>query len=889
MYKNDTQMQQQCRMMTMAATAEDPSSSSSWQALQGGTNCSSNNSSTLTATRGILPLQYQHHHPHPLHCTTFFHNPLVHHVLVVLAVSVGSTLLLLLIAVIKRRATRHRLEKCGLPTVYWRPRFVNYDQPISSSSSSSSSFDNDESETTHNETKKPLSSSNITNILPRMQRLNGPFGMYGTVYGLSTAVVHIAHPIPAAAVLSCLTSASTSSASTSTSTPAASNSATSSSNTTSGSSSSSNSRRSSLTVSSSCGASKAPAYNHFKNFCGNGVFTADGTDWREKRAAVLHALLRPSTSNNHVGSKNTSGTTSNPFETKLQAELAITARCLIDSIESAQPQQHDHMMNEKNCLVQHLNIVPVLQRATIGLIFRYITDSDPVDIFSSSQAAASPNSDGNSSPITSTNKSTNVSNSSSCNTRDDATSAATVATDVDSASTSSSIHSTADQNQQTQSPSLSCCEPTVVHNNNSSSSLGSRSSILQPYLQSITDIRMIILAQSRSIWFLLPRWCYTTFSNMYKVEEETLVPIRQFAQLACQCAMPGSPLHMLQALPKYSSSSSSSSSSSAAATATTAPSSTTSPFSKNLLDEATTLLFAGQDTSAATMSWTLHLLSLHPQIQDQVAAEVQVVLGKNIRHDCNSDNSSGYHNSGNAATRSEEDLGINKKVLAKMPYLDAVVKEAMRLYPVAPFVVRKLPFDVTVVDSDNSKDVDDKSSSSSKRRKTTVTTLPAGTFACIWIYSLHRNPEFWQKPDTFWPERWLVSSSSPQRQQDNDDNDKDVQQPPVLDKGITNGAFMPFAVGPRNCVGQPLAYMILRTLLARLLQRFEFRDARCMRDSSSVDDGPNAGHSTSTRPSSSWSVNNPEAYLKDMQAGFTVLPQNGVTLAIYKRGEAGTV
>jgi len=40
---------------------------------------------------------------------------------------------------------------------------------------------------------------------------------------------------------------------------------------------------------------KAAAYNHFKNFCGDGVFTADGTDWKEKRTAVLHALLRKKT------------------------------------------------------------------------------------------------------------------------------------------------------------------------------------------------------------------------------------------------------------------------------------------------------------------------------------------------------------------------------------------------------------------------------------------------------------------------------------------------------------------------------------------------------------------------------------------------------------------
>jgi len=86
----------------------------------------------------------------------------------------------LLLVICKHRYTKYKLRH--LPTVTWRPRFVNY-QP------------------TNLQDSTKMASSSITGILPRMQRLNGPFGMYGTVYGLSTAVVHIAHPVPAKAVL----------------------------------------------------------------------------------------------------------------------------------------------------------------------------------------------------------------------------------------------------------------------------------------------------------------------------------------------------------------------------------------------------------------------------------------------------------------------------------------------------------------------------------------------------------------------------------------------------------------------------------------------------------------------------------------------------------------
>jgi hypothetical protein len=107
---------------------------------------------------------------------------------------------------------------------------------------------------------------------------------------------------------------------------------------------------------------------------------------------------------------------------------------------------------------------------------------------------------------------------------------------------------------------------------------------LHRYLESITRIRLIILAQSRSIWFVLPRWCYRTFSSLYRSEETTMQPIRRLARQACQAAAPGSPLDVLQHLPLYRD----------------------SPI--KALDDAITLLFAGQVTSAATLSWTLYLL-----------------------------------------------------------------------------------------------------------------------------------------------------------------------------------------------------------------------------------------------------------------------------------------
>ena len=82
---------------------------------------------------------------------------------------------------------------------------------------------------------------------------------------------------------------------------------------------------------------------------------------------------------------------------------------------------------------------------------------------------------------------------------------------------------------------------------------------------------------------------------------------------------------------------------------------------------------------------------------------------------------------------------------------------------------------------------------------------------------------------------------------------------------------MPFAMGPRNCLGQPLAQVILRILLARILNKFVVVDpkweALCKLAEREGGD---------TVVDSKW-------LRKDMQAGFTVLPSNGMKLKLIER------
>ncbi|CAB9529916.1 methylcoclaurine 3'-hydroxylase isozyme 1 [Seminavis robusta] len=576
-----------------------------------------------------------------------------------LVVTITCTTLMMLLLLVwyvltRRRATQRLLEEAGLPTVFWTPRFWNYD---------------DYQNTTGKTASSVLKSTSITRMLPRMERLQGPMGIYGTVYGFNTAVIHVAHPVAAKAIL---TQAET-------------------------------------------GASKRPAYNHFSNFCGRGVFTADGNDWRAKRVAVLHALLRGEGS----------------LEERVLYQAQLAANQLLDCID-----QEDG---------KSFNVVPLIQQCTIGLIFRYITHQKEIP--------------------------KNV---------------------------------------------------TSIRDDDKNNSAGSPSSLLHQYLESVTHIRMIILAQSRSIWFLLPRWCYAMFAPLYKQEEETMTAIRQFAHVACDMALPESPLDQIRNSPSHQHGKAMKK----ADDNTTQSSSSGSMVSQDLLEEAITLLFAGQDTSAATLSWTLHLLSLHPAIQTKLATEVRSVLGTTTCTDFSSSDDDDNNN----------DTVLSKAIIGRMPYLDAVIKESMRLYPVAPFVVRKLTQDIIVIPKNDSTSSNDHQESS-----TGPIRLPQSAMACLWIYGLHHHPDYWSQPEDFVPERWIQKA----------------------DVGISNGAYMPFAIGPRNCLGQPLAHWILRTLLARLVQRFDFEDSRVL-------DNYSATATTKVDPSRDWR--------QDMQAGFTVLPQGGVHL-----------
>lgn len=167
---------------------------------------------------------------------------------------------------------------------------------------------------------------------------------------------------------------------------------------------------------------------------------------------------------------------------------------------------------------------------------------------------------------------------------------------------------------------------------------------------------------------------------------------------------------------------------------------------QHLRDEMLTLLAAGHETTATALSWTLYRLARHTEIADEARAELDRVT------------------SGAA---------LSADHTRKLPYLDAVVKESLRLHPIVPFVVRKL--------------VDD--------RQFGRWSLPAGSLVCPSIWLTHRRPDLWPHPDRFEPERFL-------------------------DTKISNASYLPFGGGNRTCLGLAFAQLEMRIVLAAVLTKF---------------------------------------------------------------------
>jgi len=296
------------------------------------------------------------------------------------------------------------------------------------------------------------------------------------------------------------------------------------------------------------------------------------------------------------------------------------------------------------------------------------------------------------------------------------------------------------------------------------------------YIREVTLLRYLLPARTRSVWMLSDA-LYYALSPLGARETGAIAVTHDLVRRSLKTCLPGSVLEKL------------SSGSLAHKQRTT-----------DLRDEAQTLMFAGQDTQSATLAWALHLLASSPGALVKLKGEVSTLHARKGAHLSHGD-------------------------VARCVYLDAVLKETLRLFPVAPLVLRELETDVAV----------------------STGTIPAGTAVAVWLYCVHRSTDAWG-PDAaeFRPERWLRQAG-----------DADAQKGDPEKVGSTyTRRWIPFADGsPRSCVGARIAMANLKLCMARLV-----RD---------LDIAPDLDHSP--------------ADVKDAcrpSTGFTIMPASGTPLLL---------
>jgi cytochrome P450 len=171
-----------------------------------------------------------------------------------------------------------------------------------------------------------------------------------------------------------------------------------------------------------------------------------------------------------------------------------------------------------------------------------------------------------------------------------------------------------------------------------------------------------------------------------------------------------------------------------------------------LRDEALTIFLAGHETTANALTWAWYLLSQHPAVEANLHAELDTVLGDTLP--------------------TADDV-------ARLPYTEMVVTEAMRLYPPAWILGRLVVADYILDDY----------------------RMPTGTLVLLSQYVTHHDPRYFPNPFTFDPQRWTPENRTQ----------------------IPKFAYFPFGGGPRRCIGEGFAWMESILVLATIAQRWRLR------------------------------------------------------------------
>lgn len=175
---------------------------------------------------------------------------------------------------------------------------------------------------------------------------------------------------------------------------------------------------------------------------------------------------------------------------------------------------------------------------------------------------------------------------------------------------------------------------------------------------------------------------------------------------------------------------------------------------QNLVEELETIFIAGVDTSATTMTNLLLMLAMYPEVQDNVVNELHEIFDS-------------------------ADSEVTDEDLSRMVYTGMVIKETLRHFAIAPFLLRVCDQDVPLKGG----------------------LIPKGAVIILNMDKMHKNPKYWgEKADKFDPDHFL----------------------PEKMRNLHPYTYLPFSGGVRNCVGYKYSMNALKVMVANLLRKYEF-------------------------------------------------------------------
>lgn len=167
---------------------------------------------------------------------------------------------------------------------------------------------------------------------------------------------------------------------------------------------------------------------------------------------------------------------------------------------------------------------------------------------------------------------------------------------------------------------------------------------------------------------------------------------------------------------------------------------------------------AGTDTTASTLEWAMAELVKNPDIMLKAQTEIKQILGN------------------------DSSLIIQESDISKLPYLQAIVKETLRLHPPTVFLLpRKAEIDVELYGY----------------------IVPKNAQVLVNLWAIGRDPKVWNNPQVFSPERFLGGCE--------------------IDVKGRDFELLPFGAGRRICPGLTLAYRMLNLMLATIVHSFDWK------------------------------------------------------------------